>query len=161
MPIYQARYFMTFFPLLCLILILFSKAEINLIKYPVVLLSIICIIFLYGPRSKVPYTNYEDLIKLSHSQECEGIPIFFNNSRTAINNYYSETYLLASKLYSKKFQRRLLSYDEIVASYPKGEVYSECKIIGISGQGKQNVFVDQLQDDLNSSDKDSTLFLSQ
>ena len=63
--------------------------------------------------------------------------------------------MLASKLYSKKFQRRLLSYDEIVASYPKGEVYSECKIIGISGQGKQNVFADQLQDDLNSSDKDS------
>ena len=149
MPIYQARYFMTFFPLMCLIIVLFSRDEIDLIKYPILIVSILSISLLYGPRSQIPYTNYKNLVEVSHSEECRNIPMFFNNSKTSIKKYYFETFSLASQIYSKKFQRKLIDYEELVSSFGEMSKTTKCKVIGVSGQGKQEVFIKELEKDLN------------
>ena len=66
----------------------------------------------------------------------------------------AETYVYASHLYSKEFQRKLLPYDELIRSIDKFALSKHnCEIIGISGQKEQDVFLEELENDLNNSSR--------
>ena len=67
-PIYQERYFITFFPLACFFFLLINKNYFNRNKHLLLSICLISVIFLYGPRSLVPYTNYEDLVNKPDAQ---------------------------------------------------------------------------------------------
>ena len=156
-PTYQARYFMTFLPLTGLIAIgLFGEMDIKKIRLPFISACLITVLFLYGPRSQVPYTNYQYLIETSHSENCKNVPLFFNKSEIintplfAYQNMLPKTYLYASSLYSENFQRKLISYDELIRSIDNLKLTERnCQIIGISGQKEQDVFLKSLNEDIN------------
>ena len=160
-PMYQARYFMTLLPLTILVLLSLVENEgIKRIKLPLIFCCLLTVLFLYGPRSQIPYTNYQFLIEKSHTQNCRDIPIFFNKSTlidTALftqQKFDAETYVYASHLYSKEFQRKLLPYDELIRSIDKFPLNKhDCEIIGISGQKEQDVFLEELEKDLNNSSR--------
>lgn len=155
MPMYQARYFLTFFPLTCLFLLLINKEYLHFIRFPLILSCLIFVIFFYGPRSQIPFTNYEDLINKSHTVQCKDFPIFFNNSKTGVQKVFDKTYHMASQVYSPNFQRKLISYDLLIASY--GQLKKEnphCKIVGISGQTGQEVFVKEMENEINNITND-------
>ena len=60
------------------------------------------------------------------------------------------TYLYASSLYSENFQRKLISYDELIRSIDNLKLTEHnCQIIGISGQKEQDVFLKSLNEDIN------------
>ena len=156
-PLFQARYFTIFLPLTCLVLVLSSSQDFSKIKYPIIITCLISVIFLYGPRSKIPYTNFEDLILQSHYEDCLDAPIFFNNTETPqrknINNLYIEMYLTASKYYSAKHQRPLETYKKIINSIDMLiKRYPDCRIFGITGQGDQEVFAETMIKDLEERD---------
>ena len=150
MPMYQARYFLTFFPLTCLFLLLINKEYLHFIKFPLILSCLIFVIFFYGPRSQVPFTNYEDLINKSHTVQCKDFPIFFNNSKTGVQKVFDKTYRMASQIYSPNFQRKLISYDLLIATYRQLiKDNPHCKIVGISGQTRQEVFIEEIKNGIN------------
>ncbi len=148
-PIYQARYFMTFIPLIVIYLVLVHKRNNDsyLIKVLVILVCIISVLFFYGPRSQVPYTNIKDLIVKSHTPECHNKIIFFNNVDTFNKKYFIKVYRTASNLYSNNYSRNLVSYNNFIQLYKPDNV---CKVIGISGQNKETIFEDKLSFQLNT-----------
>ena len=131
-------------------MIIGSSQEVEKIKNLIVLSCLISVVFLYGPRSQIPYTNYQSLIIESHHDGCKGAPIFFNNTQPLrMSLYYKDTYHEASKYYSKEHQRILKTYDEIIISIEElKKQFPKCNIFGISGQGEQEVFADLINSDL-------------
>ena len=165
-PLFQGRYFTIFFPLTCLVLILASTEDFYKIKYPIIVTCLLSVIFLYGPRSKVPYTNFQDLILQSHHEGCLSAPIFFNDTETPqrnnINNLYIEMYLTASKYYSKNHQRPLKTYREIVYSIDElVKKYPDCKIFGAAGQGEEEIFTERINRDLKERDLDRNILIEE
>tara|TARA_B100000029_G_scaffold465983_1_gene501064 strand:- start:381 stop:1874 length:1494 start_codon:yes stop_codon:yes gene_type:complete len=162
-PTYQARYFMTFLPLTSLITIgLFNEIGVKKIRLPFILACLITVLFLYGPRSQIPYTNYQYLIETSHNENCKDVPLFFNKAEIiktplfAYQNMLPKTYLYASNLYSKNFQRELISYDKFIRSIDNLKLSElDCQIIGISGQKEQDVFLKSLDKDINKHSSNS------
>ena len=145
-PIYQARYFITFFPLACFFFLLINKDYFNRNKHLLLSICLISVIFFYGPRSLVPYTNYEDLIVKSHHKECAEYPIFFNKTESpGLRSYFDVTFNKASKIYSPNYQRKLISYKKFIKSV---KANSKCKVIGISGQASQDLFKKDIDEDL-------------
>ena len=145
-PIYQARYFITFFPLACFFFLLINKNYFNRNKHLLISICLISVIFFYGPRSLVPYTNYEDLIVKSHYKECAEYPIFFNKTESpGLRSYFDITFNMASKIYSPDYQRKLISYKKFTKSIKPN---SQCRVIGISGQGSQDLFKKDINQDL-------------
>ena len=149
-PIYQARYFTVFLPLTCLVLVYICAKDFDKVKYPILISCILTVIFLYGPRSQVPYTNYQALVEESHNEECDGAPIFFNNSRTLKRrNFYEETFNMASRYYSESYRRELKAYDEVLDSIEVlKKNFPECNIYGATGQGEQEVFAVSINNEL-------------
>ena len=149
-PIYQARYFMVFVPITAIYLVLVHKSSNNshFIKILVVLVSILSVLFFYGPRSQIPYTNLQDLIVKSHTQECNNKIIFYNNVNTHNKDYFIKVFTQASKLYSNNNSRDLVSYNEFIKLY---KPQSSCKIIGITGQTEETVFENKLSLQINTT----------
>ena len=145
-PIYQARYFITFFPLACFFFLLINRDYFDRNKLFLLSVCLISVIFFYGPRSMVPYTNYGDLIVKSHYKECAEYPIFFNKTESpGLRSYFDITFNMASKIYSPNYQRKLISYNKFIKSI---KTNSECKVIGISGQMSQDLFKKDMDKDL-------------
>ena len=106
------------------------------------------VLFFYGPRSQIPYTNIQDLIVKSHTPECNNKIIFFNNVDTHNKNYFIKIFAQASKLYSKNNSRDLVSYNDFIQLY---KPQTNCKIIGITGQTKETVFEHEISLQLNTT----------
>ena len=149
-PIYQARYFMPFVPIIVIYLILVHKSSNNshFNKILIVLVCMLSVLFFYGPRSQIPYTNIQDLIVKSHTPECNNKIIFFNNVDTHNKNYFIKIFAQASKLYSKNNSRDLVSYNDFIQLY---KPQTNCKIIGITGQTKETVFEHEISLQLNTT----------
>ena len=162
-PIYQARYFTVFLPLTCLVLVYICAKDFDKVKYPILLSCILTVIFLYGPRSQVPYTNYQSLVEESHIENCDGAPIFFNNSRTLKRrNFYEETFNMASHYYSENYKRELKSYEEVLNSIEVlKKNYPGCNIYGVTGQGEQEVFAININKDLNKRNLNNGLIVKE
>jgi len=148
-PIYQARYFMTFVPMMVIYLVLVHKSnnDSHLIKVLVILICLVSVLFFYGPRSQIPYTNIKDLIVKSHTPECHNKIIFYNNVDTFNKKYFIKVYKKASNLYSNNYSRNLVSYNDFIKLYKPSKT---CKVIGITGQNRETVFEDQLAFQLNT-----------
>ncbi|MDG2061361.1 MAG: hypothetical protein P8J93_06070 [SAR86 cluster bacterium] len=156
-PVFQARYFTTFFPLTCLLIIIYGKENTDKLTTFSLIFCIFAVSMLYGPRSSLPYTNFQALIEESHTKACINAPIFFNNLKEAsYKKYMSEVYQRASLIYSKDFQRPLQGFPYVMSNIDKLiEQFPNCSIFGISGQKKQDVFVSDMKNQLNL-DKDTT-----
>lgn len=155
-PVFQARYFTTFFPFTCLLIIIYGKKNTDKLTTISLIVCIFAVSMFYGPRSSLPYTNFQALIEQSHTKACINSPIFFNNTKNAsYEKYMTEVYKRASEIYSKDFQRPLKDFPYIISNIDKLiEQFPNCSIFGISGQKKQDVFVSGMMDQLNL-DKDT------
>ena len=146
MPIFQARYLITFLPLICIYFLICNKHNFEKNKLFLIIICFLSALLFYGPRSSVPYTNFEHLITESHKEACQEEPIFFNNTRSGVNKYYKKVYETASVIYAPEFQRKLVPYTEVLDTF---NFNSKCDVIGISGQGPETVFKNQLSKDIN------------
>tara|TARA_B100001245_G_C22832741_1_gene400540 strand:- start:312 stop:1136 length:825 start_codon:yes stop_codon:yes gene_type:complete len=146
LPIFQARYLITFLPLVCLYFLICNKLYFEKNKLILITICFLSALLFYGPRSAVPYTNFEYLIMESHKEACQKEPIFFNNTQSFNKSYYKKVYQAASVIYSPEFQRRLVPYTEVLDTF---NFNSKCDVIGISGQGPETVFKGQLIKDIN------------
>jgi hypothetical protein len=146
MPIFQARYLITFLPIVCLYFLICNKYYFEKNKLILIIICFLSALLFYGPRSAVPYTNFEYLIMESHKEACQKEPIFFNNTQSGVKRYFKKVYETASVIYSPEFQRRLVPYAEVLDTF---NFNSKCDVIGISGQGPETVFKSQLINDIN------------
>lgn len=146
MPIFQARYLTTFLPLVCLYFLICNQNYFEKNKLFLIIICFLSALLFYGPRSAVPYTNFEHLITESHKEVCQKEPIFFNNTQSGVKSYFKKVYETASVIYSPEFQRTLVPYAEVLDTF---NFNSKCDVIGISGQGPETVFKSQLINDIN------------
>jgi hypothetical protein len=146
-PILQATYFMSFFPLFCISLTVLDNNLNKGIKFLTLASCLISVLLLYGPRAMLPHTNFQAIIQDSHTLDCKNAPIFFNNTtHKKLNQNMQESYQFASNHYSPDFQRPIRNYEFILANINKIMMDSpECKIFGISGQKKQDVFKEEIE----------------
>ena len=145
-PIYQARYFISLFPLFCFLLIVYEKKYIQKLSSLVPLICLLSVIFLYGPRSMLPYTNFQFLIQESHTLQCKDAPIFFNNTEhKVLNKNMQDSYSVASKIYSDQFQRPIKDYSYVLSNIASLlKEFPGCSIFGLSGQKEQDVFIEDI-----------------
>jgi len=146
MPIFQARYLITFLPLICLYFLICNKHYFEKNKLILIIICFLSALLFYGPRSAVPFTNFEYLVKESHKEICKNEPIFFNNTQSVYKGYFKKVYKTASDIYSPEFQRKLVPYAEVLDTF---NFNSKCDVLGISGQGPETVFKNQLSKDIN------------
>jgi hypothetical protein len=133
-PFYQGRYFTVFFPYLCLFIV--KRLEVN----NFILLKTIClifIIFLYGPRAATPYTNLEGIIKNSHTIECNGIPLFFENEKGFDSNVvfkfeFDEIVFKTAEEYYSDIQRPVLSAKDTIKWWNDNHENTNCKVLGVT-----------------------------
>lgn len=146
-PIFQATYFMSFFPLFCFSLVILSDQLNQGIKFLTLASCLISVLFLYGPRALLPQSNFQAIIQDSHNLGCINAPIFFNNTtHKKLNQNMQETYQFASNHYSPDFQRPIRDYDFVLTNIQKIMMNNpECNIFGISGQKKQDVFKEEIE----------------
>lgn len=146
-PIFQATYFMSFFPLFCISLVILRDHLNQVVKFLTLASCILSVVFLYGPRALLPQSNFQAIIQDSHTLDCKNAPIFFNNTtHKKLNQNMQETYQFASNYYSPDFQRPLRDYDFILTNINKIMMNNpECSIFGISGQKKQDVFKEEIE----------------
>lgn len=133
-PFYQGRYFTVFFPFIALFLINYLD-----VRYFVGLkiASLLIVIFLYGPRSMTPYTNFEGIIENSHKSQCAGSPLFFEHQAGFDSKVIFESefipliYFTAEEFYSD-IQRPILSAKDTIEWWQNNNQNNTCKVIGFS-----------------------------
>ena len=156
-PIFQARYFSSFFPYLCLATIFIFKDELETIKPYILFACISSVIFLYGPRAQIPFINYQGLIENTHVQECDQAPLFINHgyifsgTENIQKNVYEEKhYRILENIYSPKVKRNLTSSLEVfqqIESIRKD--FPKCKVLG-GTLHKTNLSELQMKDEVES-----------
>lgn len=133
-PFYQGRYFTVFFPYLCLFIVKRLKVN-NFIFLKTI--SLIFIVFLYGPRAATPYTNLEGIIENSHTDECNGIPLFFENEKGFDSNIvfkfeFDEIVFKTAEEYYSDIKRPVLSAKDTIKWWNDNHENTSCKVLGVT-----------------------------
>lgn len=133
-PFYQGRYFTVFFPYLCLFIVKRLKVN-NFIFLKTI--SLIFIVFLYGPRAATPYTNLEGIIENSHTIECDRIPLFFENEKGFDSNIifkfkFDEIVYKTAEEYYSDIQRPVLSAQDTIKWWDDNHENTNCKVLGVT-----------------------------
>mgnify|MGYP006105850453 FL=1 len=133
-PFFQGRYFTAFFPFLSLFLIkhIDTKYFISL-----KIVSLLLVIFLYGPRAISPYSNFEGIIESSHKPQCAETPLFFENqtgldSKIIFQSEFIPIIYYTAEDYYSDIQRPILSAKDTIAWWKDNYQNNNCKVIGIS-----------------------------
>lgn len=133
-PIYQGRYFTTFFPFLSLFLIYHLHSKHFLILK---ITSLFFVIVLYGPRAITPYTHLEGIIENSHQAHCKGMPLFFENesgfdSEIKFKRIFDEIVYEASQQYYSDIKRPVYSAKDAIKWWNNNYKNNSCKVVGVT-----------------------------
>ena len=95
------------------------------------------IIFLYGPRAATPYTNLAGIIENSHTFECKGIPLFFENEKGFDSDIvfkfeFDEIVYKTAEEYYSDIQRPVLSAQDTIKWWNDNHENTNCKVLGVT-----------------------------